>query len=275
MKRLQQLFAIVLTIVLLASCGKNDTAEKKETTLKEDNKILIGVTATPHEEIIKALEEEFKAKGLEVETKVFSDYPLFNTALADGEIDANYFQHEPYFEDFCEEHDLDLVSLGAVHLEPLGFYAKDLTSIDELSEGAEIIIPNDDTNCGRALLLLQENGLITLENGDELGQTEKDVKDNPKNLKITPVDAATAAKTYQDVDGGVINSNYAILEGLNPVEDALVLESTENNPYANIVAVRRGEENSEKYKVLMEVLQSDACKTFIENEYGGSVVPAK
>lgn len=261
-----------LALVLLAGCTTKK--ESKNTTLKEDNKILVGVSAVPHEEIIEALKDDFKAAGLDVSVKVFSDYPLFNTALSQGEIDANYFQHEPYFKDFCASHKLDLVNIGFVHLEPMGFYSKKVTSLDALPENGEILIPNDDTNCGRALLLLQQNGLIELKDKTALNQTEKDIVKNDKNLKFTPVDAAAIAKSYQDVDGAVINSNYAINEGLNPVKDAIVIESTKDNPYANLVAVRKGEEKSEKFVAFMKVLHSEKCKKFIEEKYKGAVIPA-
>lgn len=270
MKRIFKLLSVFLiTFLAFTACSNEQDAEVEGA---DNMKITIAVTATPHEEIIDHLQSQFDEKGLEVETVVFEDYAIFNTALAEGEVDANYFQHKPYFEDFIKQHNLDLVSLGPVHLEPLGFYSTKVNSLDDLEEGAEILVPNDDTNNGRALMLLQDQGIIELKDPEALGQTEKDIIDNPLNLKITAVDAASIAKTYEDVDGAIINSNFAILEGLNPTVDAIVLENEIENPYANIVAVRNGEQDFEKFQLLMEVLQSDETEKFLEEKYQGSVI---
>lgn len=272
MKRVFQLFSVlILSLIVFTACNDNKTGDVQGA---DDDKVVIAVTATPHEEIINHLQPQFEEEGLEVETVVFEDYAIFNTALAEGEVDANYFQHLPYFEDFISQHELDLVSLGPVHLEPLGFYSTKVNSLEELEDGAEILVPNDDTNNGRALLLLQDYGLITLKDPEALGQTEKDIEENPKNLVITPVDAASIAKTYEDVDGAVINSNFAILEGLDPLDDSIVLENDVDNPYANIVAVRKGEENFSKFERLMKVLQSEETAQFLEEKYRGSVIPS-
>ena len=178
-----------------------------------------------------------------------------------------------YLDDFLAKENLDLVSIGNVHVEPMALYANEAKSIDELPEGGEIAIPNDTVNGGRALLLLEANGLITLKEGVGLEATENDIAENPKNIKFTAVEAAALPRVLAEIDGAVINGNYALEAGLNPVEDGVVIEG-KDSPYANIVAVRAGEENEEKFQKLMEALQSDEIKAYIEENYDGGVVPA-
>lgn len=270
---------LVLTLILAASilvvgCGKTNNAGSSESAdTAEDNKIVIGVSPVPHEEILEVVKDDFKEKGLEVEIVAFDDYVRPNTALAEGDLDANFFQHEPYLKSFIEKNNLKLVSIGAVHNEPMGFYSTKYKSLDELPEGAEILIPNDDTNGGRALLLLEANGLIKLKDSTNLESTEKDIAENPKNIKFTPVDAANVARAYVDVDGGVINSNFAIGAGLKPSTDSIVMEP-KDGIYKNIVVVREGEENKEKFKKFMEVVQSEKVKNFLEEKYEGAVIPS-
>lgn len=238
-------------------------------------KIKVGVSPVPHAEIVEALKDEFKAQGLDVEVVTFTDYVQPNIALAEGDLDLNYFQHEPYLKEFCASRNLDLANIGAIHLEPMGFYAKNYKSVDEFKDGDEIVIPNDPSNGARALRLLEDAGLIKLSDYNSETITEKDIVENPKNLKITAVDAATVAKAYEDVAGGVINSNYALGVGLNPKTDPIFVETTEGNPNANIIAARSADKDNEAYKKFVQVLKSDKAKEFINEKYDGSVIPVE
>lgn len=248
------------------------TPDGSGTPLDEDNKIVLGVSPVPHEEIAEALMDQFKAAGLDVELVAFDDYVQPNVALAEGDLDANYFQHKPYLDSFTSERDLELTSIGPVHIEPMGFYSEKVTSLDDLEDGDEILIPNDPSNGARALMLLEKNGLIKLEDPEDLNATEADIVENPKNLKFTALEAASIPNAYKDVAGAVINSNYALGAGLTPGKDSIVIED-KDSPYANIIAVRTGEENKEKFKVLMDVFHSDECRKFIEDKYEGSINP--
>lgn len=279
----KKLLVLALALVtVLAACGGNsnetpkeapkENAEKQEQKVEntEKEKIVLGVTPVPHGEIIEALKPEFEKAGLDVEVVTFDEYVQPNLALADGDLDANFFQHEPYLDTFKEEHNLDLVSIGAVHVESMAVYSEKYKSLEELPEGAEILIPNDPTNGARALLLLANEGLIDLKDKTNIMATESDITANPKKFVFTPIDAANIARTYTDVDAGIINANYAMDVGLNPEEDSILMEGKES-PYANIVAVRNGEENEPKFKKLMEVLNSEACREFIKEEYKGTI----
>lgn len=247
-----------------------NTTAQTETT---DNVIKIGVSPTPHAEIIEALQPEFKEAGLEVEAVIFDDYVQPNEQLAAGDLDANYFQHGPYLEEFTKQNNLDLVSIGNVHIEPMGVYSAKIKSVQEVTDGGEVLIPNDATNGGRALLLLEQAGLIKLKDSTNLLSTEADIVENPHNLKIVALEAQNIPNTYQDAELAVINANYALGAGLNPANDAIILESGDS-PYANLVAVRNGEETQEKFKKLIEVLNSDAARKVIEEKFEGAVVPA-
>ncbi|HHT44328.1 MAG TPA: MetQ/NlpA family ABC transporter substrate-binding protein [Fastidiosipila sp.] len=239
----------------------------------ENEKIVIGVTPNPHETLVKLVVDDLKEKGVDVEIKVFNDYFTPNQLVHDGELDANYFQHIPFFDNEVEEKNLKLEILGGIHIEPMGIYSTKIKSLDELKEGDEVLIPNDTVNGGRALLLLQAEGVIELKDGGTVTSTERDIEKNEKNLKFVPLEAAAIPRSYQDAAIGIINGNYALDNDLNPVEDSIVLEGA-SSPYVNIIAVREGEAKLPKFQALLEALQSDEVKTFIEKEYGGSVVTA-
>lgn len=265
MKKILSLILVLgLSIVLLAGCTQGDSS---------DDKIVLGVHAEPHEVLVNLIIDNLEEEGIEVETVLFTDYVTPNHSLNDGDLDANFFQHEPYLLNFNVENGMDLVSIGGVHVEPMALYSSDFTSIDDIPDGAEIAIPNDASNGGRALLLLEAEGIITLNEDAGLEATENDIVDNPKNLVFTALEAATLPRVLNDVDAAIINGNYALESGLNPVGDGLLIEG-ESSPYANIIAVRSGEENQEKFKKLMEALQSDEVRTYIEENYEGGVVPA-
>ena len=262
-----------------ASSAAETTAETttEETTASsgELQKIVVGASPAPHAEILKAANDVLKEKGYELEIKEYVDYIQPNLALESGDLDANYFQHKPYLDTFNEENGTHLVSAGAIHYEPFGIYAGKSDSLDELADGAEVLVPNDVTNEARALLLLQDQGLLTLKEDAGLTATINDITENPKNLDIVELEAAQLPRSLQDADIAVINGNYAIEAGLK-VTDALAVEASDSlaaQTYGNVVAVREGDEESNKTKALMEVLTSDDIKEFIETKYDGAVVP--
>lgn len=238
-------------------------------------KVKIGVSPVPHAEIINYIKDNLAAKaGLDIEVVEFTDYVQPNLALHDGTLDANFFQHLPYLEDFNAEHKTDLVSVAAVHIEPLGIYSKKIKALSELTDGAVVGIPNDATNGGRALQLLAANGLIKLTEGIGAKATVMDIIENSKGLKITELEAAQLVRSLEDTTISVINGNYALEGGLVPSKDALALESGKDNPYANILVVKAGHENDPAIKALISLLQSPEVKKFIEDKYQGSVIPA-
>ena len=268
----RNILVLALVIVLAFITALGVSCGKKETEGNKEEKIVIGVSPSPHADIVKQVVDELEEDGIKVIVKEYSDYVQPNLDLAEKEIDANFFQHIPYFEEFIAERDLDLAILGGVHIEPMGIYSKTLKSLDDLKDGDEVMIPNDTTNCGRALLLLQAQGLIKL-GVDDVIATEKDVTENPLNLKFTALEAAAIPTVYGDASIAVINGNYAIQNDLNPVKDSLAIEDAES-PYVNIIAVRADEVKAEKFEKFLSALQTDKVKKFIEEKYDGSVVPA-
>ena len=264
-KRLIALTLAVLLVLALGACaGKADSK-----TIK------VGATPAPHAEILEVAKEILAKEGYTLEITEFDDYIMPNTAVEEGELDANYFQHITYMNGFNADNGTHLVSAGAIHYEPFGLYAGKTASLDALADGAQIAIPNDATNGGRALLLLQEQGLITLADDCGLEPTLQDIVDNPKNLEIVELEARLLPTTLQDVDMAVINGNYAIDAGLK-IADALAVESTGGvaaEAYANVVAVKEGNENSEAVKALVKALESEEVRTFIEETYQGAVMP--
>ncbi len=233
----------------------------------------VGASPAPHAEILEAAADDLKALGIDLEIIEFTDYVKPNMSLSDGEIDANYFQHLPYLKSFCKDRGLKLVSVGSIHVEPMGFFSKRISKIQDLKDGALIALPGDPTNCGRALLLLQSAGLIGLSPEAGLEATELDVTDNPKKLRFRSLEAAQLPRVLDDVDGAVINGNYAIPAGLNPAKDALLVEGAQS-PYANVIAVREGDEKRPEITALLQVLQSPKVDAFIRGRYEGGVVPA-
>lgn len=275
----KKLFAIVLGLVLiLTACGSNKDDQKAEAPAEnapaESNEIVIGVSPVPHEEIIENLKDDFKEAGLDVKVVVFDDYIQPNIQTNEGDLDANFYQHTPYLDAFNKEQGTDLVSIGGVHIEPLGVYSDKISDLNDLPEGATIIIPNDTSNGARALLILEKNGVIKLKDSTDVNATEQDIVENPKNIKFVPMEAASIAGVYKDADAAVINSNYALGAGLNPGTDSIAIEDAVDNPYANIVVVKNGREGEEKFKKFMEVLQSEKTKKFIEEKYEGAIIPA-
>ena len=260
---MKKLFALVLALALIASFGVASAATK----------LVVGASSTPHAEILEAAKPLLEEKGIELEIVIFDDYVQPNLQLESGDLDANYFQHIPYLEDFNASNGTHLVSAGAVHYELMGIYAGKSSDLANIPDGATIAVPNDTTNESRALALLQAQGIITL--SAEAGQTATalDIAENPHNIEIVEVEAAQVPRQLADVDFGVINSNYALQAGPDVVGTAIAVEGTEV-AYPNIVAIREGDDR-EELKTLVEVLQSDAIVNFITETYGTAVVPTK
>lgn len=233
----------------------------------------IAATPVPHAELLEHVKPALEQEGIELDIKVFTDYVQPNLQVADGHLDVNFFQHKPYLDTFNAEHGTDLVSVGLVHVEPFGAYSQKITSIDELKDGAQIALPNDPSNGARALLLLQEQGLITLTDPDNILATARDIADNPKNLRFRELEAATLPRILPDVDLALINTNYALEAGLNPLDDALFIEGADS-PYANLVATTAAKKDDPAIASLMEALNSDEVRRFIEENYKGAIVPA-
>ncbi|REE95445.1 MetQ/NlpA family ABC transporter substrate-binding protein [Thermomonospora umbrina] len=254
----------------LTACGSSD-----EGSGGSDDVLKVGASPSPHAEILGFVKDRLAGpQGLKLEIEEFSDYVQPNIALDEGRLDANYFQHKPYLDDFAQSKGVKLAFVAPVHLEPLGAYSKKVTSLNELKQGATVAIPNDATNGARALKLLADNGLITLKPGAGANATERDVAANAKGLKFKALEAAQLPRSLQDVDAAVINGNYALEGGLTPAKDALVLERAAGNPYANGIVTQAGEENDPQVRKLVELLQSAEVKKFIQDRYRGSVLPS-
>ena len=267
---MKKIIATVLAIALVLSLGAIALADDTVT-------ITIGASPAPHAEILEYAAELLAEQGIELDVKVYSDYVQPNLAVESGDLDANYFQHKPYMDQFNLENDTHLVSLGAVHYEPLGIYGGKTTSLDELEDGATIYIPNDASNGARALFLLQKEGLITLpEDADPASVTIYDIEENPHNYDIKDAEAAQLPEILPDVDLAVINGNYAIEAGLNE-EGALAKEDPSESliEYANILCVKEGSEEDEAIQALLEVLQSDEVADYITETYQGAAVAVK
>ncbi len=258
---------LALLVVALFAVAAGPVAATANEVLK------IGATPVPHAEILYFIKDDVAADGVDLEIIEFTDYVKPNLALNDGELDANFFQHLPYLEDFNATHGTKLVSVGTVHVEPLGLYSEKVETVDDLEEGALVAIPSDSVNGARALLLLEANGLIDVDDAAGLAATERDIVENPKKLKFKAIEAAQLPRVLPDVDGAVINGNYALEAGFNPAEDAILLEG-EESPYANILVVREGDENDERIAVVLKHLRSQKVADFILSKYEGGVVPA-
>lgn len=259
MKRLTLLS--IIFVLLLAGC-------------KEDNRnvLKVGATPVPHAEILNFVKEDLKKAGIELEVVEFTDYVVPNLALNDGQIDANFFQHIPYLESFSKERGVKLVNYEGIHIEPLGLYSKEYNSIDQIKDGDTIAFPNDTVNGARALKLLEREGIIELDPAAGDKANERDIIKNPKNLDFKALEAAQLPRVLQDVDLAVINGNYALEAGLNPIKDSLILEGSES-PYVNIITIREGEESDPRFKKLVEAIKTEKVKEFIIKNYSGGVVP--
>ena len=288
----KKIFALSLALILalsLAACGGKDSGgsapadtQTPADSAPEDSapagsaetvKLSVAASPTPHAEILKQCVDILKEQGIELVVNEYSDYVVPNTAVEDGDEDANYFQHVPYLDNFNAERGTHLVSVAGVHIEPMGLYAGNSASLDAIPDGGKVAVPNDPTNEGRALLLLEAQGLIKLKDSSNLEATPNDIAENPKNLEFVELEAANVPANLDEVDIAAINSNYALGAGLNPVEDALAIEASDS-PYVNILVVKEGNENNEAVQALVKALQSDTVKDYINNTFGGAVVPA-
>ena len=277
-KRFALLLAAVCCVAAITGCG----ASKEETkavdkAADETVKLSIAASPTPHAEILNEAKALLADKGIELEVIEFTDYVQPNLVVDEGDIDANYFQHTPYLDSFNEEQGTALVSAGAIHYEPLGIYPGKSNDLTNIPAGAEIIVPNDTTNEARALMLLEVNGIITLKEGAGLKATKMDIVENPYNVEIVEMEAAQVAKQAPDVDFVVVNGNYALLAEFS-IEDALAIEEADSEAaktYANIIAVREGDETRADIQKLIEVLKSDEIKSYIEATYAGAVLPTE
>lgn len=265
--------AALTAVGFIAGCGgEKAPAKSAASSAAKAVSIKVGVSPVPHAEIINAVKDKLAKEGVNVELVEFNDYVQPNLALNDKSLDANFFQHKPYLEEFCKSRNLKLVSIGAVHLEPMGVYSNKIKDIKALPEGAHVAIPNDPTNGGRALLVLQSAGLIKLKDGAPITATPQDIASNPKNLKFSELDAPQLPRALEDADIAIINSNFALAAKLDP-KNAIYTEGADS-PYANIVVVRAGDEKRPELQKLMKALQSKEVKDFIEKKYGGSVKAA-
>ncbi|TQR09071.1 MetQ/NlpA family ABC transporter substrate-binding protein [Psychrobacillus soli] len=270
MKKFGLLLSSVLLTGALAACGDDSSSGDK--TLDE-KKLVIGVTAGPHEQIVEVAKEVAAKDGLEVELKVFSDYILPNTALSEGDLDANSYQHEPFLNTFNEDHGTDLVPVGKTILNPMGVYSDKYKSMDDLPDGATFGLPNDPTNGARALYILEENGFIKIKEDKRETASIYDIEENPKNLKFIELEAAQIPKQLSEVDAAAINTNFALAAGISPKADSILLESS-NSPYVNYVVVRAENKDDPTIQKFVKAYQSEEVKQFIEEEFQGSVLPS-
>jgi D-methionine transport system substrate-binding protein len=233
----------------------------------------VAATAVPHAEILEFVKPALAKQGIELNVKVFTDYVQPNVQVAEKRLDANFFQHQPYLDEFNQSRGTALVSVAGVHVEPFGAYSSKVKTLAELPQGANVVIPNDATNGGRALLLLQKAGLITLKDGAGITATAKDIAENPKSIKIRELEAATLSRVLTQVDLALINTNYALEAKLNPTQDALIIEGNDS-PYVNILVARPDNKDGAAMQKLAKALNSAEVKAFIQEKYQGAVVPA-
>lgn len=255
-----------------ASAEGEQTGEEPE----EKGTITIAASPTPHTEILEAAKPILAEQGWNLEITVFDDYILPNQVVDSGELDANYFQHIPYLDEFNEQQGTQLVNAGGIHYEPFGIYPGTKKTLEEVAEGDVIAVPNDTTNEARALLLLQDNGLITLQEGAGLTATVQDIEENPHNLKIQELEAAQVPRVVDEVAYVVLNGNYALQAGFSVAKDSIAYEKADSEAaktYVNVIAVKEGNESSEGIKVLVDALKSDEIKQFINDNYDGAVIP--
>lgn len=288
MKQFKKIIALALALVLslsLAACAsKTETAASTETastetaseTTESKGTITVAASPTPHAEILAQAKPILEAEGWTLEVKEFQDYVQPNNVVESGEFDANYFQHIPYLESFNEEKGTHLVNAGGIHYEPFGIYPGTKSDLSELADGDTIAVPNDTTNEARALLLLQDNGIITLKEGAGLEATVNDIAENPHNVKIEELAAEQVARVAPEVAFVVLNGNYALQAGFSVAKDALAYEASDSEAaktYVNIIAVKEGHENDPGTQALVKVLKSDEIKQYINDTYDGAVIP--
>lgn len=263
--------SIAMISILLLGCASTSDNSKGKSNSKT---LIIGASPSPHGEILNFAKENLKSKGIDIQVKIFTDYVIPNKSLVSGELDANYFQHVPYMDDFNKKNNTNIVSIGGIHAEPLAAYSNKIKKIDELKSGDIIAIPNDNSNGTRALKLLEKNNLITLKNSNSDIQTEKDIDKNPKNIKIKTVEAAQLPRLLDEVSLTIINGNYALASNLDTSNVLFLEEISDIEKHVNIIATREDNKNNETLKELVNFLKSDKTKNFIKDKYGKAVIPS-
>ncbi|WP_077620060.1 MetQ/NlpA family ABC transporter substrate-binding protein [Bacillus sinesaloumensis] len=275
MKKWLLSISVLLLISILAACGGSDSSGSKEEAdgLLSDGKLVVGVTAGPHEQITEKVKELAAEEDLEIEVKVFTDYVMPNVALDEKEIDMNSFQTEPFFEAMKEDRNLDLVKVGDTVTFPMGIYSTAVKGIEELEDGAKIGLPSDPTNSGRALLLFEKAGLLKLDPEKGLNSTVRDIVENPNNYEFIELDSAQIARQLDELDAAAINTNFAMEAGFVPSKDAIFIES-KDSPFANLVAVRAENKDDEAIQKFLDLYHSDEVKAYIEETFEGSIIPS-
>ncbi|BBM36270.1 MetQ/NlpA family ABC transporter substrate-binding protein [Pseudoleptotrichia goodfellowii] len=267
----------VLTLLFVLSCGgkKEETKDQKGSAEepKKTEKLVVGATPVPHQELLELVKDDLKNEGIDLEIVQFNDYVQPNKGLADKSLDANFFQHIPYMEEFAKKNNMELVSVGKIHLEPMAIYSKKIKNINDLKEGDTILIPNDPTNGGRALILLDKAGVLKLKDNTKLDSTVADIVENNKKIKIEQLAPEQLAPRLSEVTAAIINSNFALDAKLSFKDDTIFIED-KDSPYVNIVTVLKGRENEEKIQKLVKALQSEKVKKYLEEKYSGSVIPS-
>lgn len=258
---------LLIGILVLGGCGAEATSESDEITLK------IGTVSVPHEEILTHIEDDLAAEGIKLDITIISDGIQTNQQTAEGQFDANFFQHTPYLNQVNEDSGLNLVNVRGVHIEPFGVYSKEINSIEDLSQGAQVAIPKDPVNFSRALELFAASGIIELDEAKTTDFLLQDITKNEKDLEFVGVDSVLLVHSLEDVEASAINTNYALEGGFNPSEDALIIEGNES-PYVNILVAHPDREDDKAIQKLAEILTSDKVRDFINNEYDGAIVPA-
>ena len=266
---------LLATALFLVACGNKN--ENKESTSSQSGaakteKLIVGATPIPHAELLNLVKDDLKKEGIELEIVEFNDYVQPNKALADKSLDANFFQHVPYMEDFGKKNHIDMVAVGNIHLEPMALYSKKIKNVNDLKNGDTLIIPNDPTNGGRALILLDKAGIIKLKDNTKLDSTPADIIKNPKNIKIETLSNEQIAPRLSEVAGAIINSNFAI--DAKVTKNEIILIEGKDSPYVNVVTVLKESQNDERVKKLVKALQSEKVKKYIEEKYDGRVIPA-
>lgn len=288
MKKIKRLlligFVIIFALVTAVGCQNNEKdsdnqngqkSESDNTQIESKGKITVAASPTPHAEILEQVREDLKEQGYELEVTEFTDYVQPNLVVDSGDIDANFFQHQPYLDEFNVEQGTKLVSVASIHYEPLAIYPGKSTDLSNIPDGASIAVPNDTTNEARALLLLQSNGLIKMKEGAGLTATKNDIVENSKNIEIVELEAAQVSRVIGEVDFVILNGNYALNAGFNVSTDSVAKEEQDSEAaqtYANILCVKEGDESREDIKVLVEALKSDKVKKFIADTYQGAVI---
>lgn len=269
MMNIIKVIAILSFILTVTACQSN----QDESLIQGVTEIQVGATAVPHADFLHLIKDDLMEKGIKLTIIEFSDYTLLNEALVNGDIDANFFQHIPFLESYNSDTGNNLIHIGSIHIEPMGAYSDRIDNIDDLQQGSIIAIPNDPSNGGRALLLLQQNNIINLRPDAHINPTIMDIIHNPLNLRFNEISAQQIARFISDVDLAIINTNYALLADLTPGVDSLIIEDG-SSLFANVVAVREGDENREELQELVNALQSDSIRNYINENYGDAIIPA-